>query len=269
MKPSLAIAGFLAAGAIVLGSAADARAAGHANGFGEKGQFILSADRLVPLFNYTSASITETQNNVDLTDSKSGAGISLLFGRNLSIEESGAAVPINVHAIPRVALDVTVIPQLTIGAAIAFGFGLGGTNENEDLQGGVRTVRSTDGPTATAIGLAPRVGYILPLADIVAFWPRLGFGFYSISGSQEVAQGAGTATIRATDTLFSIDLDPQFVLIPYEHLFIHGGPLVNIPLSGTRSVSTTVGANTTERSVDASLFNFGLSLGIGGWLNVF
>ena len=269
MKPSLAIAGVLTAASVVLASSSDALAAGHANGFGEKGQLILSADRLVPLFNYTYASVTETQNNVDLTDSKSGAGISLLFGRNLSIEESGAAVPVNVHAIPRVAFDVTVIPHLTIGAALAFGFGLGGTNEDENLQGNTRVVRSTDGPTATAIGLAPRVGYILPLADIVAFWPRLGFGFYSISGSQEFTAQGATTTVRTTDTLFSIDLDPQFVLIPYEHFFIHGGPLVNIPLSGTRSLSRTTGANTTEQSVDASLFNFGLSLGVGGWLNVF
>ena len=270
MKPSLAIAGLVAAAA-VLGSTSDVQAAGHANGLGEKGQFILSADRLVPLFNYTYASVTETQNNVDLTDSKSGTGISLLFGRNLAVDDSsGFSVPVNVHAIPRVALDVTIIPRLTLGAAIAFGFGLGGTNENENLApGGGKTSTKTDAPTATAIGLAPRVGYILPLGDIVAFWPRLGFGFYSVSGSREIVTGASTTTIRGTDTLFSLDLDPQFVLVPYEHFFIHGGPVVNIPISGTRSEARTTGARTDETSTDASLFNLGLSLGIGGWLNVF
>jgi len=270
MKPSLAIAGFLTIAAVV-GSTADAEAAGHANGFGEKGQLILSADRLVPLFNYTNSSVTQTQNNIDLTTSTSGSGISLLWGRSLSTDGSGARAPVNVHAIPRVALDVTVIPRLTVGAAIAFGFGLGGTNEEEIAgPGGVRTPQRTDSPTATAIGLVPRVGYILPLGDIFAFWPRLGFGFYSVSSSSESITNSGaTRTVRDTDTLFSLDLDPQFVLVPLEHFFIHGGPLVNVPISGSRSRSVIEGANTNRTSSDASLFNFGLSLGLGGWFNVF
>jgi hypothetical protein len=270
MKPVLLGIASVVATAAVLASTSDAHAAGHANGFGEKGQLIVSADRLVPLFSYTSASITRTENNFELTDSKSGASISLLLGRNVAIEESGASVPVNVHTIPRVAFDVTIIPRLTVGAAIAFGFGLGGTREDDNIVGGVKTTRERDEPTVTAIGLAPRVGYILPLADIFAFWPRAGIGIYSISGSREDETGGGAITrVKATDTLFSLDLDPQFALVPLEHFFIHAGPLVNIPLAGSRSVSTTTGATTNKRTDDASLFNLGLSAGLGGWFNVF
>lgn len=266
MKPSLAIAGVLSAAA-VLASTSDVRAAGHANGFGEKGQLILSADRLVPLFNYTYSSVTRTDNGVDLTNSTTGSGISLLFGRNLAAE-GGSNGPANVHAIPRVAFDVTIIPRLTLGAAVAFGFGLGGTNEEENLQGGVPTPRRSDSPTATAIGLAPRIGYILPLGDIFAFWPRVGFGFYSVSTSiDRTTNNGGIETTRTSDTLFSLDLDPQFVLVPLEHFFIHGGPIVNIPISGSRSVSTST--SSTRLSYDASVLNMGLSLGLGGWFNVF
>jgi len=266
MKPSLVIAGIFSAAAVVA-SSSDAHAAGHANGFGEKGQLILSADRLVPLFNYTVGSVTEPANGLELTDSTSGSGISLLFGRSLSVSEVGNNGPVNVHAVPRVAFDVTIIPRLTLGAAIAFGFGLGGTNEDEFVAGGGRQTRPTDSPTATAIGLAPRVGYILPLGDIFAFWPRLGFGFYSVSTSFETVNGQGAVQNNSvTDTLFSLDLDPQFVLVPLEHFFIHGGPLVNVPISGTRSRSSTAAPTV---SYDASLFNIGLSLGLGGWFNVF
>ncbi|MBX3259317.1 MAG: hypothetical protein KIS78_21190 [Labilithrix sp.] len=269
MKANLGIASVLAAAAAaVVASPSDARAAGHANGFGEKGQLILSADRLVPVFNYASSSVTRTENNVELTRSRSGSGLSLLFGRSLAHSDD-LAVPVNVHTIPRVAFDVTIIPQLTLGAAIAFGFGLGGTNENENLQGTTRTSQESDAPTATAIGLAPRVGYILPLGDVFAFWPRVGFGFYSVSATTEQTQGNTTTTVRGTDTLFSLDLDPQFAIIPLEHFFIHVGPVINIPISGSRSVSSTTGATTTRRSDDASLFNLGVSAGLGGWLNVF
>jgi len=270
MKAHLGIVGVLAAAAVAV-SSPEAHAAGHANGLGEKGQLILSADRLVPLFNYAHGSITDTQNNVELTDSQSGTGLSLLLGRSLATNEGNLNnSPVNVHAIPRVAFDVTIIERLTLGAAFALGFGLGGTNRTEALQGSAKTTRETDAPTTTAIGLVPRVGYILPLGDIFAFWPRLGFGFYSVSASAEqVLQNGAIQTTRASDTLFSLDLDPQFAIVPLEHFFIHAGPVVNIPISGSRSISQTTGTQTVERSVDASLFNFGLSAGLGGWFNVF
>ncbi|HVH47557.1 MAG TPA: hypothetical protein VM925_34715 [Labilithrix sp.] len=265
MKANLGIAGVLAAAMFVASS--DARAAGHANGFGEKGELILSADRLVPIFNYSYASVTvEGPNNLELTTSRSGSGISFLFGRNMASPED-PALPINVHTLPRVAFDIAIIRSLTIGAGIAFGVGLGGTDEREDPQGNAKRPVSGDAPTMTAIGLTPRVGYVLPLGNLFAFWPRAGFGFYSISGRSEAVDGNGIviSTTKRTDTLFSLDLDPQFALVPFEHFFIHAGPIVNIPISGSRSVRV---ANTPTEA-DTAVFNFGLSAGLGGWFNVF
>lgn len=241
--------------------------AGGAQAFGEKGELIVSADRLLPLFSYTSASVTDTRNNVDLTTSRSGSGLSFLFGRDLSIPADSRAVPINVHAIPRVAFDVSIIDRLTLGAAIAFGFGLGGTNADPAPGGGERR---EDAPTATAIGIAPRVGYVIPLGDLVAFWPRAGLGFYSVKVTSERPVGAtGIETVRATDTLWSLDLDPQFALVPFEHFFIHVGPMINIPIAGSRSIATTTGARTDETRVDASVFHLGVSAGLGGWFDIF
>ncbi|MDF2696291.1 MAG: hypothetical protein K0S65_4674, partial [Labilithrix sp.] len=175
-----------------------------------------------------------------------------------------------VHTIPRAAFDITIIPRLTLGAAIAFGFGLGGTNTSENVGNNGKTTVERDAPTTTAIGLAPRVGYILPLSDLFAFWPRVGMGIYSVSGSSEFTQPNGTITTnKMTDTLVSLDLDPQFAIVPVEHFFILAGPTVNIPLTGSRSISSTTGSTTTERSDDISVFNLGLNVGIGGWLNIF
>ncbi len=252
-------------------SADSAEAAGDAKGLGEKYQLILSADRLVPLLSYTYASRTETENNIELTDSQSGAGLSILFGRIAGVEGGGLGVPINVHAIPRVAFDFTIIPKLTLGAALAFGFGLGGSNERETLTNNVKLTRETDAPTSTAVGLAPRVGYIIPLSEYLAFWPRGGFGFYWVSTKVEEVPDNDpndVTTTSATDSLISLDLDPQLVITPVEHFFFHLGPLVNIPLSGSRSFERTRGASTATLSNDISLFHFGLQAGLGGFFTL-
>lgn len=263
MKAHFGIAILLGATAFV--STETARAAGDAKGFGEKYQLILSADRLVPLFSYAHASATTLARptNIELTSSQSGAGISLLLGRNVGIDE---AFMVNVHTLPRVAVDFTIIPKLTLGVALAFGFGLGGSREVETLAGGGKLTTKSDAPTVTAIGLAPRVGYIIPLSEHLAFWPRGGFGFYSVSRREDDVERNRTTTTG--DTFFSLDLDPQLAIVPTEHFFFHVGPLVNIPLSGSRSIEQSEGPNTQTISNDISLFHFGISAGLGGWLSL-
>jgi hypothetical protein len=248
-----------------LGGSGSAEAAGHANGLGEKSELILSADRLIPVFSYSYGSSTETQNGVDATQSINNAGISILWGNNF-----GQTSPTNVHTLPRIAADFTIIPHLTLGAALAFGFGLGGTIETETVgPNGVRVTTENDSPRATAIGLVPRVGYIIPFTDVLAFWPRLGFGFYSVSSTIETTgQNNVRVTTSTTDTLFSLDLDPQLAIVPLEHFFFHVGPLINIPLSGSRSRERTEGATSSTLSNDISLFHLGLTAGLGGWFNL-
>jgi hypothetical protein len=254
-------------GAAVFASSGTAEAA-DTKGFGDKYQLILSADRLIPAFSYTSASSTTNgPGNTELTQSQSGAGMSLLLGRNVGIDEG---FMVNPHTIPRIAFDFTIIPKLTLGAALAFGFGLGGSTETETVgPGNVLVRRESDSPTVTAIGLAPRVGYIIPLTRVVAFWPRAGFAFYSVSSNRDIIENDVVVGSRSnTDTFFSIDLDPQFVFVPVEHFFFHVGPLVNIPLSGTRSVESTIGPTTNRTSNDISLFHFGIAAGLGGWISL-
>jgi hypothetical protein len=253
----------------------EAAAAGDAKGMGEKYQLFITADRLVPLFAFTRGSISRQDGGLELTNSRSGSGLGLFFGRNVGYSEgagngnllSDQTPPyVNVHLLPRIAFDFTIINRLTLGAAIAFGFGLGGSDDDESAQNGARVTRSTDAPTATAIGLAPRVGYIIPLAEHFAFWPRAGFAFYSVSFRADTVINNQPATVSATDTFFSLDLDPQFAIIPTQNFFFHVGPLVNIPLTAGRSLDITQGASTQSRSNDMALFHFGIVAGIGGWI---
>ena len=226
--------------------------------FGEKGRIILSADRLMTLFSYVSVSRTDEvqtgPNQTVTTEVKtSGPALSLLMGGNIPRE--------NVHTIPRVSLDYTVIPQLTVGGSIAVAFGLGGKEETK--AGNVTT--SVDAPSTTVFGFAPRVGYILDLNDSFAFWPRGGFGVYFVSATSDRLNNNATVTTTDTTSFFSLDLDPQFVFTPFPHFGINAGPLVNIPLLGSVKHTTETGGTTTTRTTDSKTFQLGITAGILGW----
>src|SRR5262249_18724408 len=122
------------------------------SGFGDKGQFIVSADRLFGL-NVWSVKIEPqaTPMNPNPPPSKqSGTRLRLLWGGDADVGTANAPV----YSIPRLAFDYLVIPGLTVGGAIGY-FHRGGSNETTD-QRGVTT--SVDTPSGNAILLHPRAG---------------------------------------------------------------------------------------------------------------
>ena len=248
----------------LLALAPPSRAAGEdANGFGEKHQLIVTADRLLPLIGYTHASVSTTANGQDLTDSHSGVNVSLLFGSSFA-----STSIVDVHTLPRIAFDFTVIKSLTVGGAVAFGAGFAGKESQEAVVGGVKTTTKTDDPTSYAFGFTPRVGYVIPLTEYLAFWPRLGLGIYHTNSHQTRTVANVETETSVGDTILSLDVDPQLVITPYPHVFMHVGPILNAPLSGSRSTDTTAGSRTVSVSNDVSLLRVGLSAGLGGWFNL-
>jgi len=255
----------LAASTVLLAALAVAPSASaqEAHGFGEKHQLILSADRLMPFFSFTSASTTQTQGNATVTRTDSGASLALLVGNEPTVG--------SLHTIPRVAFDVTVIDRLTVGGSFVLAFGLSRTLSTESVSNQGQTVTTErDAPKATLVGVAPRVGYIIPLGSAFAFWPRAGFAFYSRSESADQVNGQGVVVGKDTDSLtaFSLDLDPQFAVVPIEHFFFTFGPIVNIPLTGSISHEEVRGPTTTNTSIDSSIFHLGINAAIGGWFNL-
>lgn len=255
LRPQRILGSALLAGALAV-CAPRSASAQEANGFGEKHELIVSVDRLMPLLSYSSQTLTNTQGGQTLKTTESGTSLVFLFGNEPSLGI--------VHTLPRIAFDFT-ISHLTLGGSFAFAVGLGGKHE-ENLG---NTTRSYDTPRTTVIGFAPRVGYVLPLSHAFAFWPRAGFAFYSVNTKVDsVGQGGGTVTVSNSDSLLSLDLDPQFVVAPVHHFFFNFGPLLNIPLTGSRSIDTTIGSNTNTTKNDLSVFHFGLSVGLGGWFDL-
>lgn len=256
IRPLLVLAALGAA--LLVPTAAEAA---PANGLAEQTQLILTADRLVPVFSYSSTKVTQTNGNTTIKDTTSGSSTSLLFGS----EPLGVRT---IHTVPRVAFDFAVIPHLTVGGALAFAFSLGGSHEVERNQNNTTTTVKVDSPSTTVIGIAPRVGYVIPFGEVFAFWPRAGFGFYSVRQSTEDEDNNGRTRFTTRDTIFSLDLDPQFAIVPIEHFFFHVGPILNIPLSGSRSSESVRGATTTTVDNDLTVWHFGVSAGLGGWFNL-
>src|SRR5262249_36124485 len=140
-------------------------------------QLIFSADRLFGPFSFTHASVTETNNGTTTVTSTNGSSISLLGG--LDPQFVGNQAIVNPFTIPRASLDYTVVPHVAVGGSIVLGFGLGGSNKTEVTANNNTTSNSSDAPTTTVFGIAPRGGYILGLNDKLALWLRGGFSFYA------------------------------------------------------------------------------------------
>lgn len=239
-----------------------ALAQGSPRRFGERRQLVVAADRLMPLVSYTSQAITAVEGDTTTRTTERGGSFAFLVGR-----EPGTSA---MHSVPRVAVDVTVLPRLTIGTSFVLAFGLEGTRTEERTpKGAPPNVRENAIPGATLLGFAPRVGYVVPLNDRLAFWPRGGIAFYSMKSQREQTSNTGvTSTSTVTDTLFSLDLDPQLVWTPLPHVLVHAGPLANLPFTGAHETAFAQGPDLKERSDHLRVFHFGVSAGFGAWFDL-
>lgn len=278
-RRELATAGLILAGVLWVGSARAAAAPAVGGGasppgdeqsrppsaappsFGERGQLILTADRLLPLASFTAQTITASQGATETKTSDRGASFALLVGR-----EPGLG---SMHTVPRLAVDFAVMDHLTVGTSFVVAFGLGGSHSEERTQNGGATARKHNAPEATILGFAPRVGYVVPLSARLAFWPRAGVAFYSARSKTEQSNDAGAvSTTTDSDTLFSFDVDPQLVWSPATGFFLHGGPIANLPLSGAHTSEFAQAGSAGTRTDDLSVSHVGVSVALGGWLSL-
>jgi hypothetical protein len=257
MRP-LATFGLLL-GTLLTASLAKADAKGA---FGQQGEFIVSADRLVPVFSFVSVSQTlpglpaPGLNKVVTTTSQTA--FSLLLGGT-----PGAPAEATFFTFPRLGLDYVVVPRITIGGDLLFYTTLGGNRTIEtDFTNGSSSTVTVSAPSTLVFGVAPRGGYILPFSDLFSLWLRGGFSFYV--ASTKTQDGNGGTTSNNTNQ-FALDLDPQIVLTPLSHIGITAGLTADIPIAGGHSVTNETPNMTTTNSAGSSIFYFGAELGLLGW----
>ena len=80
MTRKLAVVG-AAMGVLLTASVAGAQSQNFGE-FGQKGEFVFSADRLVPVLSFTGNKITNNNGNPNTSSSTSASAISLLYGGN-------------------------------------------------------------------------------------------------------------------------------------------------------------------------------------------
>ncbi|MDP9035359.1 MAG: hypothetical protein M3O50_11170 [Myxococcota bacterium] len=241
-----------AIGVWLVASQADAQVRGK--DFGDKGAFIFSADRLVPLLSYERLSQDDLQTPNQTTTTTQPA-ISILWG---------TTSPTSLFfTVPRVGFDYTFAPNWTVGGDGVIFFTLGGGTDTENRPaGGASTTRSLSGPSTTLFGIAPRVGYIFEFNDVWSLWLRAGASFYTTSTKFNLTDN-NTTTSSANQ--FALDLDPQFVIAPVKHFAFTAGLTVDVPITGRHWQDTTTANNTTTVSASSSMLFVGGTAGILGW----
>jgi opacity protein-like surface antigen len=215
--------------------------------FGSPG-FIVSADRLLPLLSYQSITTTPPGGP---SETQSRTSIALMNNGPYGVFNS-------FYNLPRLGFDWLPIQNLTIGGAAWLYADLQASDSIST--GGVS--KSTNTPKATYWGIAPRVGYIIPMGDKLSLWPRAGIEYHNVSYSSDV--GSASSSVNQ----FAIEAEAMFVISPWNHFGFMVGPTLDAPISGeqTSVVSTTTGTTTTtsEVRVDSKMWQVGLSAGMLG-----
>jgi hypothetical protein len=247
MKKSTLLAVALVSSSAVSGS--QALAAGSLSG----GQIVLSADRLFGL----SFSSMSTEDQAGGKQTQSRTNIALLWP---PVTALGYASP---YQIPRASLDFIVPGGVSVGGSLGFITG-SGTNKTEAANGGASVER--DAPSSTILTFAPRVGYALGLAPSIVFWPRGGITYYSIKSDSTTTLGANSIETKTTLSGLGLNLEANVVLFLADHFGIVGGPMLDIPLSGTASTETSPQVGAAQPDTKVKFSNYGLSIGLLGTL---
>jgi hypothetical protein len=239
---------------LALGTTALLSATAHADEqkLGDPGSIILSAERISPLLAFNSRSSTRDQAGTEVTETDRSTTVALFANPSA----------FSMYNVPRLAFDYSVGGGLTVGASAMVFVTLSAKEEVET--GG--TSRSEDSGKATAFGIGPRIGYVLPLASIASFWPRVGFSYTTLKvESPERTVGTDTISSSTSQSQAAVHFEPLFAITPVSHFAFTIGPVVDIPLTGTQKSESKRNGVTTSSEFDVSYMHFGLTAGLLGY----
>ena len=181
------------------------------------------------LFAVTTASTSARADTEDLTNASVVVGlervVSLITWEQFTASSNGQSTSETLTSIATFSTDpggvgdaFALSPRLGVDAVVSHGLTLGGsawvfTDISRSASSGGT---SQDQPKRTWGGIAPRVGYILPLTPSLAFWPRAGVAYSTLSTST-ANTGAGAIVSSGGTSLsqFSVDLEGNLVYSPF------------------------------------------------------
>jgi hypothetical protein len=219
---------------------------------------VISAERIAGVTSMSSSASTTTtfsasngsttSNGGTLTENydESATGVNLLWNGGAS----------NVFAIPRIAIDGFVAPQVTLGGSAGFMSRSGSTKTARVATAPGSTTRLSsnsddDLPDVTAFVVSPRLGVVVPLGPKVALWMRGGVTYFqtsleSTAVDPPVSSGDPTITTKVSGETSgtAATFDAQLVIVPIDHVGITIGPVFDIALAGSTKTTTTITATT-------------------------
>jgi hypothetical protein len=193
----------------------------QAQQFGDKGEFIIGGDRLMPLLTYSQFSRDEpAAGGTTVSHSGDNTTLGLFYGSTLDLNNQGDVgtdFPSSAFfAVPRVGLDYVIAPNVTIGGDVVVFFTLGGGHQTQtNFQNGTSMTSEQGSQSMTVFGVAPRGGYIMKLTESFSLWLRGGISFYN--GTLKTSGNAATVE-NDSQYQFAIDLEPQLVYTPIPHI---------------------------------------------------
>lgn len=219
--------------------------------FGEKGEFIIGADRLLPVVSYSQ----DWQGNLGFPPptttgqsfTRSQGGFSFLWG---SAGAWGGYQEPAFFTVPRIGLDYVLTPHLTLGGDLVVFVTTGASYTTTQNRVTGTTVTENGSDQQVIFGLAPRVGYILHLNDLFSLWLRGGLSFYSEGDTASAGTNPGMGVNQ-----FALDLEPELVITPLSHVGISLSPTLDLPLVGQVWHDPNLTANSAVLyfGIDASL----------------
>ena len=154
------------------------------------------------------------------------------------------------------AADYFLIDHLSIGGLVEIASVSGSVDSSLP---GVGTVNN-DLPTTTNVTLLPRIGYLIPIGDRFAIWPRGGIG-YAYRGTTSLT-GAGRGGVVTNKDSFSaliLAANVDFLFRINETFFLVGAPELGASLGGSHT--NTQGG--VQRSSNANVLQFSVLTGLG------
>jgi len=235
--------------AAILACAGSARADAPARDLASA-HVIVDADRLMPLVTYESVTVTDPNNS---SDSATVNAVSTALFTNGAMN--------TFYTLPRLGLDTVVGPGFTLGAS-AWVY----TNLSESISAktAATTIPSQDLPKTTYWGVAPRIGYIVPLGDFVALWPRAGIEYHK-ENSSTVSQTGSLSPTPGGEQEYQLaaDIDAALVFTPWNHIGVTVTAYGAIPIvGGVSGLGVGNTAIATTGALDASQLAVGLTFGL-------
>jgi hypothetical protein len=171
---------------------------------------------------------------------------------------NGLVITVNTVSVAP-SLDVFVANRVSLGLTAGFAYGWGG--QQMPAEGGAVSERGT----AYTFGIAPRVGYVVPLGAGFSLWPRLGAGFtLSRADTAYVSPGQPARPTSLTGGYrVSGGLDLGVVFRPTRNIFFSATPELSVAYSayGQRIEDTTVYDGQGVRVRFGGTLGFGVLLG--------